>query len=625
MTDRANMLEGALPRGRRAAAGRALVVFFLVMAALTAANRALNELSTPIVTEARVQRGTLEKRVDADGLVKAASETPVFAPVKARVSAVHVRSGQNVKAGEPLFALDPEALSELKSAAKTELTKLKNDREKEAGSPEGAPGGEAVRQADEALRRARLDLESEKAEQEHAVSLKQSEADKASAKYLEAKAEYENAIKDARNEYLEDARDDLSEKEKALTEKRRAYDWAAADVSEWMMDKYQEYLEDVADAQAAYDKASGSLETAQAAYESAKGTSGESAAASALKKARNKAKEEKEDLDDAIRRRDRLSGVRDFLTSQRELENARADYAASDEAYQAAVSKTPETLREIERNASSEKSALDSAATALDEKSASLDAAKLDLGKAVTEATRDVEDADAELLKAQSELRGQELDAANSDAAIRDKQAEVDRLEAALGMNGVVSAPSAGQVTSCDIKPGKLASTDEAALLIGQPGEGMEVWIPVTEDEVDNIAVGDAAEIDVGGDAYECEVLSIAPSADDPGQFDVGFRLPDGAGQPGMTASMTVKKRTKNYEAIVPLSALRKDDTGYYVYVIVTADGALGAETRVQRADVQVLDRDSSRAAVSGGVVGRDSLAARSDRDLHDGDRVNVG
>ncbi len=624
MTDREIPQEESRPKGRRTAAGRALILFLLVMAALTVANRALNELSTPIVTEAKAQRGALEKRIDADGQVKAATETPVFAPVKARVGAVHVRSGQRVKKGDPLFTLDPEALKELKDTAQNELSKLKNDREKAAGSADGAPHDAAVREAETAHSRAKAALEAKKAEQDQAVDSKQAQLVKAEARVAQAKSAYEAALEDAWRAYLKDALDKRDEKAKALTEKRQAFAWATADVSRWTMNKYQEFVKDVVEAQASSDASKRELENAQAALEAAKGTEGFAEANAALKKAQRKAKEEKKDLDGAIHRRDALSGIRDYLKALRELDAARSEDSAAEAGYQAAAANAPEVVRAVERKVSSDKSELSSAETELDEKTAALETAMYDRDKAVSDAEKAVEEAEAALRKAESEWHGQALDAANNDAAILQKQAELERIEEAAAADGVVAAPYSGQVASCDMKPGKVASPDEAGLTISRPGDGLEVWIPVSEEEAGLVKAGDTAEISLGGDLYECKILSIAPSADDKGKYDLLFQLPGGAGQPGMTASMAIKKRTKNYETIVPLSALRKDDMGYFVYALTESDGALGTETRVKRANVQVLDKDSTRAAVSGGVAGRDRLAARSDRELHDGDRVNV-
>jgi len=88
---------------------------------------------------------------------------------------------------------------------------------------------------------------------------------------------------------------------------------------------------------------------------------------------------------------------------------------------------------------------------------------------------------------------------------------------------------------------------------------------------------------------------------------------------------MELRNRTKNYDLLIPLSALRQDNSGYYVYTVASRDGgALGAQTFARRADVSLLERDATRAAVTGGVSQRDAIISRADRSLSDGDRVRV-
>jgi multidrug resistance efflux pump len=468
MADMESLYGESQSRGRRAAAGRALAVFLLVMAALSIANRALNELTTPAVTEAKVQRGALEKRIDAEGQIEAASEQTVFAPVGARVSAVHVRSGQQVKKGDALFTLDPDALADLAETAQRELTKLKNDREKAAGSLEGAPSGAEVQAAERALERAKRDLETKRLEQDRAVTLKQSEFDAAKAKYDDALSAYEIASADAYAEYKKEKQDDRSEAKKTLEDKRQAFDWAKADISKWTLDKYADCQDAVRDAQVEYDAALAKQQDAQSAYDGAIESTGEKAAASALKKAIDLTDDKKGDLDKAIRSRDGISGIRDYLTAKQDLARAQQDYATADVAFRDACSKTLEVVRAIEQKCDAQKSTLDTAKADIDAKTTALDTAKLDRDAALTEAERKVEDAEDALFKAQTELRQKQLDVDNADADIAEKQDELNRLADALAANGVVTAPVAGQITECDLEPGKAASTDEAGVPVSR-------------------------------------------------------------------------------------------------------------------------------------------------------------
>ena len=153
----------------------------------------------------------------------------------------------------------------------------------------------------------------------------------------------------------------------------------------------------------------------------------------------------------------------------------------------------------------------------------------------------------------------------------------------------------------------------------------LELVVTLSEDDADFVDAGDEASVTVGSETYRLPVRSVSLSATEAGKYELAFLLPADAGRVGMSADMELRKRTKNYDLLIPLSALRQDNTGYYVYTVASRDsGALGAQTTASRADVSVLEQDATRAAVTGGVNQRDVIVSRSDRDLSDGDRVRV-
>ncbi|MCL1855840.1 MAG: hypothetical protein FWF86_08915 [Clostridia bacterium] len=190
--------------------------------------------------------------------------------------------------------------------------------------------------------------------------------------------------------------------------------------------------------------------------------------------------------------------------------------------------------------------------------------------------------------------------------------------------NATVFAPVEAQVASLDIKAGDTASTSTAAVKLAPIEVELELVVVVNEEEAENLETGDEARISIGNSDYLRPILAIAPSAQEAGKVELSFRLAAGAGRIGMSADVQIRKRTQNYDLLVPLSALRKDNAGYYVYTIVQQEGALGAQTTVERADLSLLEQDSTRAAVQGSVNMRDRIVSRGDRELHDGDRVRV-
>ena len=186
------------------------------------------------------------------------------------------------------------------------------------------------------------------------------------------------------------------------------------------------------------------------------------------------------------------------------------------------------------------------------------------------------------------------------------------------------AAPVSGVVLDSGLSKGSVATPNTPAMTLSNRNSGLSLTVTVDEEDAGDMAAGDTARIVIAGVRYDGAIESIALAKDRQGMADIAFRLPDGAYAPGMAAEMIFTMRTQNYDAIIPRSALRHDSDGDFVYVTSQQEGALGARMSVRRVDVYVLDQDSGRAAVQGGLTQRDVVVERSDRSLSDGDRVRL-
>ena len=538
------------PATRRAAA-KALAIFFVLMAALTWANGALNAMTMAVVSEVSPQRGALERRIEATGQLSAANQLTLAAPTALRISKVYARPGMHVEAGAPLYAYDPEALAEALQNAQASLQEKLNTRHKSAGTPYGTePDGTAL-------------------------ALAQSEADLALARYEQAYAE-------AYATYVEGKDDALTSAQRQHAAAEQALAWAAADMSKTALEKYAYAQADVDKAWTAHEAALLALAEAQAA----------SPSASALQQAQHKADSTLSAWEDAVRTRDRMGAVRTYFTKQEELADAQEALAQAQQDYDDAVLPTDAVTREIQRQTEGKQSTLESAQRALTEKQ---------------RAERDLV-----------------LEIANQDAAIRTQQAATQTLFTLAQAGGVVYAPVAAEVVSTDLQEGQVASANTAVYVLKRLDDAFELCVTVTEDEAGDLAVGDEADITVGTDTLRARIMAITGSQKEAGRYEVSLQFAAANGRVGMNATMRLRKRTEAYDMLVPLSALRQDNMGYFVYIVEQREGALGTETVARRVDVSVLERDSRRAAVQGGLTQWDRLIARSDRSLNDGDRVRV-
>ena len=92
----------------------------------------------------------------------------------------------------------------------------------------------------------------------------------------------------------------------------------------------------------------------------------------------------------------------------------------------------------------------------------------------------------------------------------------------------------------------------------------------------------------------------------------------------GDSVRITIRQTSQRYHTIIPLSALREDSDGKFVFILEERSGALGTQQIVRRVDVTVQESNSTHAAVSGAFSDWEKLVERGDRELKNGDRVRI-
>ena len=84
------------------------------------------------------------------------------------------------------------------------------------------------------------------------------------------------------------------------------------------------------------------------------------------------------------------------------------------------------------------------------------------------------------------------------------------------------------------------------------------------------------------------------------GRFSLTAVLPEGDYPAGMTAQLSLSKKSEIYQNCLPITTLRSDSRGDHVLVIRKQDSVLGTEWVTARVDITVKDRDSQMMCVEG-------------------------
>ena len=104
---------------------RCLAGFMFLMILLTLLSRAARSMTIAEAVLASPQKMTIDYNITANGRTVQDQETALSTLPNVKVKQVHVREGESVKAGDPLFTLDTEDLSAQILALNQEIEKMK--------------------------------------------------------------------------------------------------------------------------------------------------------------------------------------------------------------------------------------------------------------------------------------------------------------------------------------------------------------------------------------------------------------------------------------------------------------------------------------------------------------------
>ena len=214
------------------------------------------------------------------------------------------------------------------------------------------------------------------------------------------------------------------------------------------------------------------------------------------------------------------------------------------------------------------------------------------------------------------------VDISASKKAIEKKQEEVAKLRENAD-EVEVKANVSGTIESVSASAGKSIGGDDSPLAtISVTDRGFTVKIDVTNEQAKKVKVGDTAELVNfwGGDA--AATLDQITNSQTSGNRTLVFTL-TGDVQAGQNITLSIGQKSANYDALVPLSGLREDSNGKFVYVLESKSSPLGSRYIATRVTVQELARDDKSAAVSGISAG-DFIITTSNKPVEAGKQVRL-
>lgn len=610
----------------------AAIIFLAVLLVLTFFSKTIMNASLPEVAAQQAASGAINARIRGSGTVEASEVYNVTIKQTRKVASVLVKTGQEINVGDTMFVLEAEDSDELKQA-ETDLETLQQNYDKsliEAGNT-AAQENYDVQKAREAynealavynqytnVNAAQLTAAITAAENELTNLTAQSKAISEELKQLQTDKENIDAdvtAQEAKVKEMEAAEDKYAELKTATDD----YD---ADIVVYGK-YYSKLLELTAEptSSVTYDNkhvitvvsiasqpiAAGycQKDTMLYAYLVEKGQTEMANDAGIIATAYKTITEDLSKLGTLCTEYSRLSVVYNptaLSNARTELSNLKnnADHCAN-------------LVKSCTERASAAETAVSNKQTEID---------KLTKASSAADTVKSTKQALEDLVFKQNLGDSSSVDMEASKKAIERKQAEVDKLRENADELEVKSSVS-GTIASIDASAGKSIGGEEQPLAtINVTDRGFTVKIDVTNDQAKKVKTGDTAELVNfwGGDAVA--TLDQITSSKTAGNRTLVFTL-TGDIQAGQNVTLSIGQKSANYDALIPLSGLREDSNGKFVYVLESKSSPLGSRYIATRVTVQELARDDKSAAVSGISAG-DFIITTSNKPIEAGKQVRL-
>ena len=553
---------------------KAAAVFLAFMAALTFLSRALDSFTVIRVKTGYGKQDVVLYTIQGEGELTAGKTVYISLPENMQVEEIAASPGQSVKAGDTVLTLQMEGLEEERDALSLEYKKaelaLKQEQMSLAPVPQVTEETLALQQlaaAQRALELGNQDLTEAKEEHEKAS--------------IELEHDYVQKKNRTREQVKEDNR-------KAMKSARRSYE-SAQKSRDSAVRKAEREVEDKQKKLDRLEEQGGSDEE--------------------LERAELELERAGEDLEDIQEEEDL------------KVEEARAKMYAAEEDYEDVDYGERENQEDLRRE-------YEDALEAEDEKLKEAGRKVQDLEESLYQAMEKVENARvSDAGTAAGEAAAREMSVLKQESMKLDMeeiQKKQRKIEEFIDSKGQIKAPVDGVVVDTGLQAGdRIQDGRQLRLAVG--GLEMKAQIDRETAGAGLLKKGSMMQVKLAGQSknVETEVESVDQMAED-GKIQVTAWIQEGEGRLGDLVSFTANIESGIYPCVIPIEALREDNEGYYCLAAEPEKTILGEELKAVRIQVDVLEKSSSAAAVSGPVTKEMKLITESGKPVSEGDRVRV-
>lgn len=169
-----------------------------------------------------------------------------------------------------------------------------------------------------------------------------------------------------------------------------------------------------------------------------------------------------------------------------------------------------------------------------------------------------------------------------------------------------ILAPQNGIILTIGIQEGMHVMAAENKIL-SQMAAVNGKWkaeLELTEEQFGELAQGEKALVQINGKSEnisgQIENVTSYTNASGENGYAASIIFENSEDIAGKQATVTIPKKSENFDVIIPSYALHKDESGYYILSLEEKTSVLGKQYIVERVSVDLLDTDDTSVAIMG-------------------------
>ncbi|MDD4543044.1 MAG: hypothetical protein PHY13_04655, partial [Clostridia bacterium] len=193
--------------------------------------------------------------------------------------------------------------------------------------------------------------------------------------------------------------------------------------------------------------------------------------------------------------------------------------------------------------------------------------------------------------------------------------------------NNTITAPVSGALLNMRYVAGEKTEAGGVAAEIEISEKGYTMSFSVTVEQARRISVGQQAEIQYyyGSTAPYAQVTGIQTDYNNPQSSRIIVLEVIGDNiYPGQTLYVALGETGRDFETVVPNSAVHEDNKGKFVYIVEAKNTPIGNRYIAKRVDIQVIASDDKNSAISGISAYANYVITTASKPLTDGMQVRL-